>query len=404
MSVANYDSVNHVDSDVGLERPSRMDQATGARKRGYTSSLSASAMYGEQSLWTLLTTQQLWMIVGVVLTLFLGISYAAFYDSRTMNQCLPAPYLYVSYGTDHNIFQITRDGCIMMNKVLYGVPRKKLELRSLATGDYRGEAALYVADAARKTENILVFGDCSNWGKMRSKKARVMGTGSVFEEGAQHAYGISFDSKENLYVSYQHTNAILRSSKDDFRVMELPQAMKDRESKEGIKLFQGTFFQFGAPEVHKSSDQGVRSIAWADHDGDLGELLWVANEFENKVYILDHDASVVKMLDVTAPIGMFHERGGEGIYVKNRIYIGSRNGKKTGSVLCYDTNTFELLGTYFMLGMSHPTGIAVYENVLYVADQSLNSILTFDLETGRFISTIWSRDVGNIEQLVLTSC
>lgn len=397
-----YQSINESDGDT---QPGAVGKATGARKSGYTSSLSASAMSGDGSLWSLLTTQQLWGITLAVVALFMGISYAALYDSRLMNMCLPAPYLYVSYGTDHNIFQITRDGCVMMNKVLYGVPRKKLELRSLSIADYKGQSSLYVADAARKTENILVFGECSNWGKMRTHLTSTMGKDSVFKEGAQHAYGIAFDSKGDLYISYQHTNAILRSTKDQFSPMALPQAMKDRESDEGVKLYEGTFYQFGQPQVQKSKDQGIRSIAWANHStADSGELLWVANEFANKVYVLNHAAELVHSLDINAPIGIYHDRAGEGIYVKDRIYIGSRSSKKTGSVLCFDTNTFELLGTYFMLGMGHPTGIVVHESVLYVADQGLNSILTFDLETSRFISTIWSRSIGAIEQIALTPC
>lgn len=402
MSQSDYQSIN--ESDEG-SAPTHMNKATGARKAGYTSSLSASAMSGEGSLWTLLTTQQLWGIFLAVVALFLGISYAALYDSRLMNMCLPAPYLYVSYGTDHNIFQITRDGCVMMDKVLYGVPRKKLELRSLAIAEYKGKSSLYVADAARKTENILVFGQCSNWGKMRTHQTSTMGKDSeYFKEGAKHAYGITFDNQGNLYVSYQHTNAILRSTRDEFHPLPLPQAMKDREASEGIKLYEGTFYQFGLPIIQKSKDQGIRSIAWANHSSAAGELLWVANEFEDKVYILNHDAAVVHTLTVAGPIGIYYNRNDEGIYVKNRIYVGSRSGKNRGSVLCFDTNTFELLGTYFMLGMSHPTGIVVHESTLYVADQSLNSILTFDLETSRFISTIWSRDFGSIEQIALTPC
>ena len=160
MTKPSYESINHADDDIGGDERMRTEQVLSSNKRGYSSSLSASPMHGEQTLWTLLSTQQLWVLAGSVLVLFLGISSVAFNDSRSMNMCLPAPYLYVSYGTDHNIFQITRDGCVMMNKVLYGVPRKKLELRSLVVANHRGEESLYVADATRKTGNILIFGQC----------------------------------------------------------------------------------------------------------------------------------------------------------------------------------------------------------------------------------------------------
>ena len=54
--------------------------------------------------------------------------------------------------------------------------------------------------------------------------------------------------------------------------------------------------------------------------------------------------------------------------------------------------------------MTHPTGIVVHEATLYVADQTLNSILSFDLVTGRYIDSIWNHDRGNIRQIALSDC
>ena len=98
--------------------------------------------------------------------LFISISVASYYGSRQLNRCLGAPYLYVSYGTNHNIRQITRDGCVTMNKVLYRVPRRKVELRSLVTANYEGMQRLVCCGcSAYATDSVLVFRECSYWSR-----------------------------------------------------------------------------------------------------------------------------------------------------------------------------------------------------------------------------------------------
>ena len=74
-------------------------------------------------------------------------------------------------------------------------------------------------------------------------------------------------------------------------------------------------------------------------------------------------------------------------------------------VYAYDKETFEVVRKYGLIGMVHPTGIVVHDGILYVADQSLGAILTFDLHSTRFIRNIWQRNSGgDIEQLVLGHC
>lgn len=394
--------MSNIDMDVGYLSSGDSEVESTSRRRSGKYRVY-SPMKGTNTLWSLLSGEQLLMMTGAIIVLFISISVTSYYGSRQLNKCLGAPYLYVSYGTDHNIFQITRDGCVTMNKVLYRVPRRKVEMRSMAVADYEGTQSLYVADAARKTNSVLVFGGCSYWSRMRTLTARRMDQHSFFREGAKHAYGMTFDSDGNLYVSYQHTNVILRSTKDTFEPMPLPGAMQQRQEREGIKLYEGTFYQFGEPKIQETQNQGVRSIVWASND-QCDELLWVANEFEDAVYIIDREATIARTLDVTKPIGLYHSKSSSNPFEVGRIYVGSRSKEKLGSVLCFDTTTFELLATYSMLGMTHPTGIAVHEDTLYVADQALNSIMSFDLVTGRFISSIWNRDHGSIEQIALSDC
>ena len=185
------------------------------------SSVTGALVRGHGSLLTLLSVPSLVVIVFCAILLLVIVSFASYKYSKASG-CLGAPYLYVSHSKEHNIMQLTRDGCLNMNKVLFGVPRGKAELRSMAIGQYKGESALYVADASPHTSQVSIFGDCSYWTGMRSYRASVFTRDGPYSPGAVHAYGISFDKNENIYASFQHTNVVLQAAKDNFDL--LPEA------------------------------------------------------------------------------------------------------------------------------------------------------------------------------------
>ncbi len=399
---------------------------------------------GKQTIYSLLSLNGLIVGTSLVAGIFALIACYSYYFSHG-SSCLGAPYLYVTYSNEHNVMQITRDGCYTMSRALYDMPQRKLHMRSMAMGSYKNKEALYVADASPKTSQIMVFGECSFWNGMRTREASAFGKETVFADGAVHSYGVTFDSDGNLYASYQHTNVVLRAKAATFERMDLPKhfefyGLQGEEYKNGtessisdgdnniisiassnsdttsddmhrdsdgkITPFSGTFFQFGYPNIHDEDDQGIRSIQWATNKKHK-ELLWITNEFKNLIVMVDRDSKVVHKIDIQGPIGLYHNATATNSFVKDRIFVGSRplSKKETGSVIAYDVNTFVELGRYTMIGMSHPTGIVVSGGLLYVADQTLKGILTFDLETGRFVKTIWSRLTGgDIEQLILTDC
>ncbi len=51
-------------------------------------------------------------------------------------------------------------------------------------------------------------------------------------------------------------------------------------------------------------------------------------------------------------------------------------------------------------------GIESYDDVLLVADQSRNVVVSFNITTGRFIRVVIAADrlEGDVEQLALSSC
>jgi len=74
-------------------------------------------------------------------------------------------------------------------------------------------------------------------------------------------------------------------------------------------------------------------------------------------------------------------------------------------VIAVNVDTFEVENRYGLVGLTHPTGLTVYNDVLYVADQKLKAILTFDIRSERFLEKIWERQAGgDLEQLVLSHC
>lgn len=355
--------------------------------------------------------------------------------------CLPPPYLYVTSTGQHNIVSITRDGCVVLPKALWmpELAHHPLDLRSMAMGTWgdsvNNESALFVANAATTETNVLVFKSPLYWNGLRPYVASIMSNApnSPFRTGAVHAYGLTFDPQGNLYVSYEKTNVVLRASAGtwlpmppplypylrvrndpvlDFRLQEEVVGRGYRNSSplqqpsppQRASLAPGTFLQFDSPGLRlNESDTGVRALAWA------GSYLWVANEDDRAVFIVDSDGRLIHTIptstksfvgagsgdfkteteaspanSIGSPIGLLH------IPYKHLVLVSSK-GKHSGGVFAFqDSAPFSLVRSYTLISMRHPRGMAVWDDVLYVADQGVNGILTFKLTTGRYIRTVYT--------------
>jgi hypothetical protein len=76
-------------------------------------------------------------------------------------------------------------------------------------------------------------------------------------------------------------------------------------------------------------------------------------------------------------------------------------------VYAYDAHTAELKKVFQLIGsrgLTHPTGIASYEDVLYVGDQDLNMVMSFNITTKRYLSTVRKDFDSAIEHLELSPC
>lgn len=106
----------------------------------------------------------------------------------------------------------------------------------------------------------------------------------------------------------------------------------------------------------------IRGIAFAQVEGE--EILFVASEDLNAVLGFATDGHVAFKLPLMSPVGVYYDN------LSQILYAGSNNGKSS-SVVAFSTasGSLPLVRTYAHSTMTHPAGLAVYDGVLYVADQ-----------------------------------
>jgi hypothetical protein len=360
--------------------------------------------------------------------------------------CLGPPYLYVTHQESRNIMKFSRDGCLIHEKVLWGLTTSlQSNLRSMVFGQYNDKPALYVADSDETKSGIMVFGSCMESSSLRPFIRRI--AGSVDTSGSQHTYGIAIDQHGDVYASFQKTDAVLRfSAHRDFAPMENEADLKtlalkkfknnstvteyrrqlrvqplfdttdadnvinnDNESLPVLEkklpkeppttdyvYFPGTFVQFGAPNWHNTSEQGVRAILWAQNFTEL----WISNEDVNQVVIVNRRGHHIDSVYIHQPVGLYYTAT-----QPNVIFVASKN-KKAGGVYAVNIVTRQVVKSYIAIGMKHPTGMVSYNDVLFVGDQTRNAVITFNLTTGRVIKMIIPdhKIKGYIEQLTLSDC
>lgn len=138
--------------------------------------------------------------------------------------CLGPPFLYISHHESHNILKYTRDGCPLSPNVLWfggTVGSTVGSIRSMVSHPYGTiKDALYVANAGENEDEIgrvLVFDTCAEVNGMRPFIKILVDIHT--NPGAQHTYSLTFDSHNNLYASFQHTDAVLRFSNTTYKAL-----------------------------------------------------------------------------------------------------------------------------------------------------------------------------------------
>ncbi len=91
------------------------------------------------------------------------------------------------------------------------------------------------------------------------------------------------------------------------------------------------------------------------------------------------------------------------------IFVGSKkSSKSTGAVFAINVTSRAIAKTYTLLGgstMDHPTGLAIHEDTLFVAEQSMNVVLSFNVTSGRYITqVVGTLNADGVEHIMLSDC
>jgi hypothetical protein len=352
------------------------------------------------------------------------VAYTMFEVYVTEN-CLPAPFIYLTSHNNNNIAKYSRDGCLLRSRVVWYGSKEPKELRGVAAGSYRGHDALFIADSADETDSayeeseIIVVGRCSGLFQMRP----FIAAANAGFYGSFHAYSVAIDNNSNIYASFQHTDGVVGFLADSLKPMSFPSTIYDGKLKGNayVNTFNhnhlpevpnGTFVQFGKPGIHNISEQGVRSIAWVPRNfssnpekmANVPEHLWIANLDHNKVIIVDSTARERGFISVHSPIGMYYDA------LRGIVYVGSKSKKSVGgggAVYGIEINTLSIVKTFTIIGkvgLMHPTGITAYGDTLFVAEQQSNVVIAFNITSERYIRTIIPRITDPVEQIILSNC
>eukprot|EP01038_Epipyxis_sp_PR26KG_P015164 gene15164-20427_t len=401
-------------------------------------------------------------VVLVILFLVGVLIYSMYHYFQEAQSCLGPPYIYVTQSESRNIMKFSRNGCLMVEKVLYGYPgvysstsvssttgnqfllkslgsllsafsssllsssspaTSETQLRSMLLASYRGKLSLYIANTD-KLAGILLFGQCSRLFSGRRPYIKQIVNGET-NLGAYHGYGLTQDHNHNIYGSFQNTDLVLGFEKDSFKPLQFPPKLKslknpiphndsnndnnddflNNNDDFGRKLsdsdfFEGTFVQFGLAGMH-NKDQGIRSILWVKNSTQL----WVANEDWDKVVIINKSGKMINYINIRHPIGLT-----QSMKHKDLVFVSSKGSKKlkNGAVYAINTNNYQIVKTFKLIGLAHPTGVVTYNDILYVADQSLNLVVAFNITNQNFIRVIIGSDHfkkdGDVEQIILSDC
>lgn len=317
--------------------------------------------------------------------------------ATSTSSCDGYPYLYVTVHDEiQNVLKYSRNGCLLSESVLQSGPplNKNSELRSIIIHSYNAQDALFVADSKNEISSVYIYGPCDSSGQ-RSYITTVLSN----DPDAVHPYGIGFDADNNIYISYQHTDNVIRLKYSNS--LNIPVSTNST-----YEFFpyqpdlptgypNGTFYQFGKPGVHKSSEQGVRSVVGVYSNKTLSTEIWIANEDINSITILsENDANIINTINITSPIGLYYSKE------YHLVFAGSKDSTQ-GSLVAYDASTYKLMKTFAYKLLTHPAGMVTYNDILYVNEQDLNQILSFNITSENFISVIVENPPGVLESMEL---
>jgi len=307
------------------------------------------------------------------------------------NSCLGPPFLYVTLHGDpepyNGVYKYSRDGCSYGN--IIDPSATVLQPRDMLMYDDNNFVLTNAQDSQSK---LWVFGDCGSKGVRPLKGVFVNGTQYP---GLSHPFGITKSPKNDIYVSSQHTDNVLRfygiNSSQSGTALPFPTYITQTPPPSGMSWYAGTFVQYGAPNQHSDKEQGIRGIAF-----DGAGRLFVCNEDLPNLMIYNDSGYLVDQVPVENAIGIHYDPD------TKYMFVGSK--ASSASVLAINTVDLKIVKQYTFDQMTHPAGIVTYNGILYVLDQGTERLLTFNVSSQVFMGAIVLSFPDDVEGLSLSNC
>jgi hypothetical protein len=237
------------------------------------------------------------------------------------------------------------------------------------------DGRFYLASSKSSNSAILQYSVCTPEGTRNYERDFV--SELVTSIGLNHPYGIALDAQENMYVSCQNTNVVLRFDTTG-NPIPLPPYFNG-----STDFFPGTF------AVFNSASNGVRGV------GFVGDNLWVASE---------DDGGVVAYLPTGYSSSFFPFPKAIGVSYDNHTgFVFLSNHDDSARVVALDPSSMSVAHEYAVSGEGHFAGVVVYGDTLFALGQSTNAMYTFNVHTSQMIKKIATFDVTP-EQIMLSPC
>ena len=103
------------------------------------------------------------------------------------------------------------------------------------------------------------------------------------------------------------------------------------------------------------------------------------------------------LVSIRQPIGIHFSHKDQLVFVSSK--------SSYGLVYAIDPNSLKITHRYHYPGMTHPTGIVSYDGTLFVLLHAIGRIVTFDINTSKYVTTIASGfEKNTLEQIMLSNC
>lgn len=313
---------------------------------------------------------------------------------------VPAPYVYVTFHGTHKLdgkpgsginqiyrYPLAGNASLAGAAPLHVLRRARAEptreLRGMLLDEPTGH--LFVANAFSGDSKILRFGACAADGSRPFIERVFPWIGSSL---LVHPYGLAIQSG-SLYATTQDTGSIV--------------GVRLRGGAERLGGAESAREAAAAPEEGRAVE---RSIAFGGAGARVAfrglasfeGCLFAAEEGSDAVFRLCNGA-LTATIPIRKPIGLVVDP------IRRLLFVGSREARGARVVaLDLDSPSFSEVQRFTRPQMTHPAGLALDGDRLYVAEQDARQLLEFDIPSGKLNRVVVDGLPDAPEWIVLSRC